>query len=152
MFSPFSFRIEIKMKILFQLVIFLITMLQTTGRAQKWLDCLKNSCCFFFIHLYLSFFILLEAEEVIYARVGDSVTLNIPDPPKSNFYIYWHFGTEESFFWFSHLGGKKMDLGERNIKIWFLFTIYQLNMLICCNLRYFEIISHLLSCRRNVEK
>ncbi|XP_037532526.1 CD4-1 molecule [Nematolebias whitei] len=43
-------------------------------------------------------------EEVIYARVGDSVTLNIPDPPKSNFYIYWCFGTQtESFIWFNHL-------------------------------------------------
>ncbi|XP_017270910.1 CD4-1 molecule [Kryptolebias marmoratus] len=72
------------MKKLMQFILFLITVLRTTG-----------------------------ATEVFYARVGDTVTLNIPKPP-GNTYVQWHSDTVQSdaFAWINHMGGKNTDLPE----------------------------------------
>uniref|UniRef100_A0A3Q0S1Q0 Ig-like domain-containing protein n=1 Tax=Amphilophus citrinellus TaxID=61819 RepID=A0A3Q0S1Q0_AMPCI len=61
-------------------------------------------------------FILIGAQEVIYAKVGEQVTL----VPKSNQrqYVYWHLGNQNGpqLAWLNHLGGKGINLTDEKWK------------------------------------
>lgn len=72
---------------------------------------LNKHLTFFYLSLITCF---LGAEEVIYAQVGDTVTLNIQNPPGNNFYIHWYFENNK-FAWFTHVGGQNPNLGERSV-------------------------------------
>uniref|UniRef100_A0A3Q3A7B3 Uncharacterized LOC108235418 n=1 Tax=Kryptolebias marmoratus TaxID=37003 RepID=A0A3Q3A7B3_KRYMA len=100
-----------------QFILFLITVLRTTGKAQKEIILFEKQCCYLHQH-FASLLILPGATEVFYARVGDTVTLNIPKPP-GNTYVQWHSDTVQSdaFAWINHMGGKNTDLRERNVDI-----------------------------------
>uniref|UniRef100_A0A3Q0S2P3 Ig-like domain-containing protein n=1 Tax=Amphilophus citrinellus TaxID=61819 RepID=A0A3Q0S2P3_AMPCI len=66
--------------------------------------------------LLFLFLLLLLLVEVIYAKVGEQVTL----VPKSNQrqYVYWHLGNQNGpqLAWLNHLGGKGINLTDEKWK------------------------------------
>lgn len=55
------------------------------------------------------------AEEVMYAQVGQTVTLNPPEDFKSQkYYLNWYFGDRE-IAWANYMGGHNVIQGERHI-------------------------------------
>uniref|UniRef100_A0A3Q3WS17 Ig-like domain-containing protein n=1 Tax=Mola mola TaxID=94237 RepID=A0A3Q3WS17_MOLML len=68
---------------------------------------------FWFVHKLNILLVLSGAEEVIYAQLGETITLKPPEGYKShNYYLYWYFGDVE-LVWLNYLGGSSYIKGEQ---------------------------------------